>query len=40
LLENKDNPVEVERLAKELLDLEPHILELLVIEGEKTPALV
>lgn len=39
LLENKDNPTEVERLANDLLALEPHILELLIIEGEKSPAL-
>jgi len=39
LLENKDNPAEVERLANELLNLEPHILELLIAEGEKAPVL-
>ncbi len=40
LIENKDNPIEVERIARELLDLEPHLLELLIVEGEKTPALL
>jgi hypothetical protein len=40
LLENKNNPTEVERIAKELLDLEPHLIELLIAEGEKAPALV
>lgn len=39
LLDNKDNPTEVERIARELLDLEPHILELLIAEGEKSPGL-
>jgi len=37
LLENKDNPAEVERIAKELLALEPHLIELLIAEGEKVP---
>jgi hypothetical protein len=39
LLEDKNNPAEVERIARELLDLEPHLLELLIAEGEKAPAL-
>jgi hypothetical protein len=39
LLENRDNPAEVERIAKELLALEPHLIELLIAEGEKSPAL-
>lgn len=39
LLESKNNPTEVERIANELLALEPHLLELLIVEGEKTPAL-
>jgi hypothetical protein len=39
LLENKDNPAEVERIAQELLALEPHLIELLIAEGEKAPAL-
>jgi hypothetical protein len=39
LLENKDNPAEVERIANELLALEPHLIELLIAEGEKAPAL-
>jgi len=39
LLENKENPREVERIARELLDLEPHLLELLVAEGERAPEL-
>jgi hypothetical protein len=39
LLENKDNPAEVERIAQELLALEPHLLEMLIAEGEKMPAL-
>lgn len=39
LLENKNNPAEVERIANELLALEPHLLELLIAEGEKAPAL-
>jgi len=39
ILDNKDNPVEVERIAKELLDLEPHLLEMLIEEGEEAPAL-
>lgn len=40
LLENKDNPVEVERIANELLALEPHLFEMLIAEGEKAPALL
>jgi hypothetical protein len=40
LLENKDNPAEVERIANELLALEPHLIELLIAEGEKAPALI
>ena len=40
ILDNKNNPAEVERLAKELLELEPHLLEMLIAEGEKAPALV
>jgi hypothetical protein len=39
LLENKDNPAEIERIANELLALEPHLIELLIAEGEKAPAL-
>jgi hypothetical protein len=39
LLESKDNPMEVERIARELLDLEPHLLELLVAEGQRAPEL-
>ena len=39
LLENKDNPAEVERIANELLELEPQLLETLITEGEKAPAL-
>jgi hypothetical protein len=39
LLENKNNPAEVERIANELLAPEPHLLEMLIAEGEKTPAL-
>ena len=39
ILDNKNNPAEVERLAKELLELEPHLLEMLIAEGEKAPAL-
>jgi hypothetical protein len=39
LLENKDKPAEVERIASELLALEPHLLEMLIAEGEKAPAL-
>jgi hypothetical protein len=39
LLENKNNPAEVERIAKELLALEPRLIELLIAEGEKAPAL-
>ena len=39
LLENKNNPAEVERIANELLALEPHLLEMLIAKGEKTPAL-
>lgn len=39
LLEHKNNPKEVERIARELLALEPDILALLVNEAEKTPAL-
>ena len=39
LLENKDNPVEVERIANELLALEPHLLEMRIAEGEKAPTL-
>jgi len=31
--------MEVERIAQELLDLEPHLLELLVAEGERAPVL-
>lgn len=39
LLENKKNPAEAERIANELLALEPHLIELLIVEGEKAPAL-
>jgi hypothetical protein len=39
LLENKNNPAEVERLANELLDLEPHILAMLIAESEKLPEI-
>jgi hypothetical protein len=39
LLESKDNPAGVERIAKELLTLEPHLIELLIAEGEKASAL-
>jgi len=39
LLENKNNPAEVERIARELLELEPHLIELLIAEGEKLLAL-
>jgi len=39
LLENKDNPAEVERIANELLALEPHLIEMLIAEGDKAPAL-
>ena len=39
LLENKKNPAEVERIANELLTLEPHLIELLIAEGEKAPSL-
>jgi hypothetical protein len=38
LLENKDNPAEVERIANDLLALEPHLLELLIAECEMAPA--
>jgi hypothetical protein len=40
LLENKNNPAEVERVANELLALEPHLIEMLIAEGEKAPALI
>jgi hypothetical protein len=40
LLESKENPAEVERIANELLALEPHLLEMLIAEGEKAPALI
>ena len=39
LLDGKDNPVEVERLANELMDLSRHLIELLVAEGERAPEL-
>lgn len=39
LLDHKDNPVEVQKLAAELMDLSRHLIELLVAEGEKAPAL-
>jgi hypothetical protein len=39
LLEGKNNPVEVEKLANELMDLSRHLLELLVAEGERAPEL-
>lgn len=39
LLENKNNPAMAERIANELLALEPHLIELLIAEGEKVPAL-
>jgi len=39
LLEKKNNPAEVERIANELLALEPHLIELLIAEGEKATAL-
>ena len=29
----------IERIANELLALEPHLIELLIAEGEKAPAL-
>jgi hypothetical protein len=32
LFENKNNPAEVERIANELLTLEPHLLEMLIAE--------
>jgi hypothetical protein len=32
----KDDPALVERLARELLSLEPHILELFCLEADKT----
>jgi hypothetical protein len=38
-IENKDNPAEVKRIANELLALEPHLIEMLIAEGEKAPAL-
>ena len=39
LLDNKNNPAEVEKLARELLDLSHHLIELLIAEAEITPAL-
>jgi hypothetical protein len=36
LLENKDNPNDVERIANELLALEPHLLEMLIAEGRES----
>lgn len=39
LIENKHNPDEVEKLALELLSLSDDLIELLIAEGEKTPAL-
>ena len=39
LLENAEDPAEVRRIAGELLDLEPHLLELLVAEGDRAPEL-
>jgi len=35
LLKNKNNPAEVERIANELLALEPHLLEMLIAEERK-----
>ena len=35
LLENAEDPAEVRRIAGELLDLEPHLLAMLVDAGEK-----
>lgn len=40
LRENADNPIQVHRIANEIEDLIPHILELLIVEGEKTAALM
>lgn len=37
LLDHKDNPIEVEKLARELMDLSRHLIELLIAEGEKSP---
>jgi hypothetical protein len=39
LLENENNPAERERIANESLALEPHLIELLIAEGEKALAL-
>ncbi len=40
LLDHKDNPAEIEKLARELMDLSHHLIELLIAEGEKAPALI
>jgi hypothetical protein len=39
LIENKSDPAKVEKLANDLLELEPHLLALLIEEGEKSPEL-
>jgi hypothetical protein len=39
LIENKSDPARVEKLANDLLELEPHLLALLIEESEKTPEL-
>ena len=39
ILENKDNPAEIERLGQELMELSRHLIELLITESEKLPEL-
>ncbi len=39
LLDNAENPDQVRRIARELLDLEPHILAMLIDVAEATPEL-
>lgn len=39
IIDHKNDPDKVEMFAKELLDLVPDILELLIAEAEKAPAL-
>jgi hypothetical protein len=39
LLDGKNDPIEVEKLANELMDLSHHLLELLVAEGDRAGEL-
>jgi hypothetical protein len=39
IIDNKNDPDKVEIFARELLNLVPDILDLLIAEGEKAPSL-